>query len=182
MALVEEATGGRESTVRACAPQRVSVLLCASARVAADRPAPHRALGPATRAAATHCLDGQHHVIFRHAPPLPVPRSSSSPSSPASPRCTHFRSQPYLRCAQLRCASALPARTLIHTLADAQCTGTHARRKMLNTGADLLCVGRHSGSRLTAANLRRALRPMVVRHNESAEFKNILGTRRFTLP
>jgi hypothetical protein len=117
----------------------------------------------------------------RHIPPCPSRPLPSFLLLPLLPRKSpmHSLSQPALLA--LRSTSLCkrtPARTLIHTLADAQCTGTHAQRNTLNTGADLLCVGRHSGSRLTAANLRRALRPMVVRHNESAEFKHILGTCR----
>ena len=114
---------------------------------------------------------------------MPLPSPSLVPPPPPPPPqvpdalTLTFAASPTCLRSTLLCKRT-PARTLIHTLADAQCTGTHAQRKTLNTSSDLLCVGRHSGSRLTAANLRRALRPMVVRHNESAEFKRILGTCR----
>ena len=69
--------------------------------------------------------------IVRHAPPAPLPSFLLLPLLPRkSPM--HSLSQPALLA--LRSTSLCkrtPARTLIHTLADAQCTGTHAQRKTL---------------------------------------------------
>jgi hypothetical protein len=175
--LVEEATGGRESTVRACA----TACQCAAVRIGSCCCRPTGAAPCIGSSHARRCNALSGRPTPRHLPPRPSPSLPSFLLLPLLPRKSpmHSLSQPALLA--LRSTSLCkrtPARTLIHTLADAQCTGTHAQRNTLNTGADLLCVGRHSGSRLTAANLRRALRPMVVRHNESAEFKRILGTCR----